>query len=174
MTTEKIIGRISVLLREKITGRRRSGCPWWCRNLSLLILLFGVAALLTSCSSQAYLRNPVTNKPETRIFDLKPDIVLKGVERALAAKKFKSSAQPTSRYDIRTEWLEDGSYRSMMQVQIKPSGKNRSEVTVQIHLEKKNMWQETWQPVDEIGKNAYEDFLDDVRMESYRALYDRR
>jgi hypothetical protein len=62
----------------------------------------------------------------------------------------------------------------MVQARVKPRGKNHSELTLQIHLQEKSMWKDSWQSLDKIGNRVYLDFFDDVRIEAYRALYDRR
>ena len=174
MITKKFIGRLPAPPLTKKTSLRRSGYTGWGRNLFFHIILFGISILLINCSPHSSVHRSAPNKPETRAFDMEPDTIIKGVKRVLAIKKFNLSAGQTSRYFLQTEWLQDGKYRSMVQAEVKPLGKNRSELTVHIHLQKKNMWQESWQPVGEIGKNIYDDFLDDVQIESYRALYDRR
>jgi hypothetical protein len=139
--------------------------------ISLLVISACILTLLANCGPTSVLREPVPNKPETRVFDLKPSIVIKGVERVLKNKRFTLKAgRPDSR-QLQTEWLRDGSYRSMVYVEVKPAGKGHSELTVHLILQKKKALKESWQPVDEIGRHIYDNFMDDVQIESYRVLY---
>lgn len=141
--------------------------------ISFLVISSYTLALSASCSLNSVLKEPIPNEPASRIIDLKPSLVIKGVERALKNKKFTlKPGQPDSN-QFQTEWLQDGSYRSMMFAEVNPAGKGRSELTVHLILQKKK-FRGTWQPVDEIGKHVYDNFMDAVQIESYRALYDQR
>ncbi len=141
--------------------------------ISLLVILSCILILLANCAPNSFLRNPVPNKPETRVFDLKPSLVMKGVERVLINKKFTLKPGRSDSQQLQTEWLKDGSYRSMVYAEVKPAGKGRSELTVHMILQKKK-GKESWQPVGKIGKDIYDDFMDDVLIESYRVLYNGR
>ena len=142
--------------------------------ISLLVILSCILILLANCAPNSFLREPVPNKPETRVFDLKPSIVIKGVERVLINKKFTLKSGRSDSQQLQTEWLKDGSYRSMVYAKVKPAGKGHSELTVHLILQKKKALKESWQSVDEIRKDIYDDFMDAVQIESYRVLYDGR
>lgn len=136
--------------------------------LSIIIFLF------TACVLHSPTQTPVLNQPETKIIDAQSSVVMKALVRVLTAKKFKVNAERTNQQSLETEWLQDGSYRSMVLAEVLPLGKYRSQLKVNLLLQKKAFLQETWQPMDKIDKTVYKDFMNDVLIESYRVLYDRR
>ena len=140
--------------------------------ISFLVISACILILSANCGPTSVLQEPIPNKPATRVLGLKPSIVVKGVERVLKNKKFTLRPGQSDSQQLQTEWLIDGSYRSMIYAEVKPAGRGRSELTVHLILQKKKS-KETWQTVDEIGKDVYDDFMDAVQMESYRVLYDR-
>lgn len=98
---------------------------------------------------------------------------MKALVRVLTDKKFKVNAERTSGQSLETEWLQDGSYRSMVLAEVFPLEKYRSRLKITLLLQKKTFLQESWQPMDKIDKTIYKDFMNDVLIESYRVLYDR-
>ena len=115
----------------------------------------------------------VKNKPQKKVFKLKPDVVKEAVERVLEDKKFTLDTRMSNKLRIQTEWLEDGGYRSMAVVNIKPLGKGQTQLKVHLQLEKKLMFRDEWETMDEIGEDTYRIMLNDIEMECYRVLYDR-
>ncbi len=128
--------------------------------------------LLTNCAWQSPLTKSVANRAESKIFDLKAAVVVKAVERVLTQKKYTLNSEQSNPYHFETEWLQDGRYRNRVRAQVKPLAKDRSELIVELFLEQKTFWEESWQPVRKIEKDAYENLLNEVLIESYRILYE--
>jgi hypothetical protein len=142
--------------------------------ISLLLILSVILFQFTACVFNAPTQSSVLNRPETKIIDVQSSIVMKALLRVLNAKKFTVNADRTNGQRLETEWLQDGSYRSMVLAEVLPLGKYRSQLKVNLLLQKKAFLQESWQPTDKIDKTVYSDFMNDVVMESYRVLYDGR
>jgi hypothetical protein len=115
----------------------------------------------------------VKNKPQKKVFKVKPDVVKEAVERVLEDKKFTLDTKQSNELRIQTEWLEDSGYRSMAVVDLKPLKRNQTQLKVHLQLEKKLMFRDEWEPMDEIGEDTYRIMLNDIEMECYRVLYDR-
>jgi hypothetical protein len=115
----------------------------------------------------------VANRPQKKVFKVKPDVVKEAVERVLEKKKFILDSRQSNEVHIQTEWLEDSGYRSMAVADIKPLTKGQTELRLQVHLEKKLVFRDKWEPMDEIGEDTYKIMLSDIEMECYRVLYDR-
>jgi hypothetical protein len=115
----------------------------------------------------------VPNRPQKKVFRLKPYVVKEAVERVLEKKKFTLDDRQSNEMHIQTEWLEEGGYRSMAVVDIKPISKTQTQLRVQMHLEKKLTFRDEYEPMDEIGEDTYKMMLSDIEMECYRVLYDR-
>ncbi|MDF1593186.1 MAG: hypothetical protein P1P89_16850 [Desulfobacterales bacterium] len=130
--------------------------------------------LLWACVMHPPSQTPVLNQPETKNFDVQSSVLMKALVRVLTDKKFKVNAERTGGQSLETEWLQDGSYRSMVLAEVLPLEKFRSQLKVTLLLQKKPFLQESWQPMDKIDKTVYKDFMNDVLIESYRVLYDRR
>ena len=103
---------------------------------------------------------------------MKPSVVMKAVKRILEKKQYTLNPERTNRQHLETEWAQKSSYRNMVKADVKSLAKNRSELAVQLILEKKTLWRKSWQPADEIRKDIYDSFMDDVLMECYRVLYE--
>lgn len=115
----------------------------------------------------------VANKPQEKVFRLKSDVVKEAVERVLEKKKFTLDAKQSNELRVQTEWLEDGGYRSMAVVELKPLKRNHTQLKVHLQIEEKLMFRNEWEPMDEIGQDTYRIMLNDIEMECYRVLYDR-
>lgn len=149
---------------------------WNCsgRSLLLFLLLLSMPTFLTQCTRPlTHRQEMVKNKPQKKVFKLKPDVVKEAVERVLEDKKFTLDTRMSNKLRIQTEWLEDGGYRSMAVVNIKPLGKGQTQLKVHLQLEKKLMFRDEWETMDEIGEDTYRIMLNDIEMECYRVLYDR-
>ena len=149
---------------------------WECsgRSLLLFLLLLGMSTFLTNCSRPlTHRQEMVKNRPQKKVFKLKPDVVKEAVERVLEDKKFTLDTRQSNESRIQTEWLEDGGYRSMAVVNIKPLSKGQTQLKVQLLLEKKLLLRDEWEPMDEIGEDTYRLMLSDIELECYRVLYDR-
>jgi len=142
------------------------------KSLLFIILISGLLILLTHCAPHTNLQKTVPNRPETRVIDMKPSIVMKAVEQVLIKKKFVLNTEQTGLQHIETEWLQDSLYRSMATAEVKPITKNQCELTLLLILQKKIPFQKTWQPMEGIGTDFYDRLFDEVLMESYRTLYD--
>lgn len=145
------------------------------KNVLSLLLAFAVCLFLfTACALNTPSQTPVINRPETKVIDVQSSVVMKALVRVLAEKKFSINAGRTNGRSLETEWLQDGPYRSMVLAEVLPLDKYRSQLKVTLLLQKKRFLQETWQPLDRIDKTVYKDFMNDVLIECYRVLYDRR
>jgi hypothetical protein len=141
----------------------------WCdRGIPLLLLL----VLVTGCAPLSGLQATVPNRAETRVFDLKAPVIRTAVEKVLAQRKFTVNSERSNVQHLQTEWLRDGAYRNMVKAEVKPLGKDRTELTVDLILQKKTLWKDSWQPMDKIGIDAYDEIMNEVQLESYRILYD--
>lgn len=142
--------------------------------LFLLLLLLSMPAFLAYCTKPlTHRQEMVANRPQTKVFRLKPDVVREAVERVLEKKKFTLDTRQTNELHIQTEWLEDGGYRSMVVADIKPLARSKTELKLQMFLEQKLVFRDQWKPMDEIGEDTYKIMLSDIEMECYRVLYDR-
>ena len=142
------------------------------KRFHLLIVVSIALVLLTNCAANNPARTNAGSRPETRAFDMKSSVVMKAVKRILEKKQYTQNPERTNRQHLETEWAQTGSYRNMIKADVKSLAKNRSELTIQLILEKKNLWRESWQPADKIKKDIYNNFMDDVLMECYRVLYE--
>ena len=115
----------------------------------------------------------VANRPERTTFKVKPDVLREAVERALAKKNFTVDTKQSNHLHVQSQWLEDGGYRSMAIADINPESSSRSQLTLQIYLEKKALFSDEWKPLDTIGEDTYRVLLSDIEMECYRVLYER-
>lgn len=146
-----------------------------CNHMPNLLLIFLVVLFAASaCTLNLPSQTPVLNQPETQIIDFQSSIVMKALLQVLTEKRFSINAGKTHGLSLETEWLQDGSYRSMVLAEVQPLDKFRSRLKVNLLLQKKGFLRETWQPVDKIDKTVYKDFMNDVLIESYRVIYDRR
>lgn len=144
------------------------------RSLLLFLLLLSMPAFLAYCTKPlTHRQEMVANRPQTKVFRLKPDVVREAVERVLEKKKFTLDTRQTNELHIQTEWLEDGGYRSMVVADIKQLTRSKTELKLQMFLEKKLVFRDKWKPMDEIGEDTYKIMLSDIELECYRVLYDR-
>lgn len=149
---------------------------WDCNGGSLLLflLLLSMPTFLAHCTKPlTHRQEMVANKPQKKVFRLKPEVVKEAVERVLEEKKFTLDDRQSNEMHIQTEWLEDGGYRSMAVVDIKPLDRGQTQLRVHLQIEKKLMFRDEWEPMDEIGQDTYKLMLSDIEMECYRVLYDR-
>ena len=149
---------------------------WDCngRSLLLFLLLLSMPIFLAYCTKPlTHRQEMVANRPQKKVFRLKHDVVKEAVERVLEKKKFYLDTRQSSELHIQTEWLEESGYRSMAVVDIKPLRRNQTELKLQLYLEKKLMFRDKWEPMDEIGEDTYKIMLGDIELEWHRVLYDR-
>ena len=142
------------------------------RNSSKLVLLLVTVTLLAQCVPFTRKQEMVRNKPETQVLPAKPEVVRTAVERSLDKKDFSLDTEKSNSRHVQTEWLVDGKYRSMAKVDLKPTGKSKTEVRLQLLMQKKSMFGKEWQTMDEIGEDSYRLLMGDIEMECYRVLYD--
>ena len=142
------------------------------KRFHLLIVVSGFLVFLTNCAANNPTRTNTGSRPETRAYDMKSSVVMKAVKQVLEKKQYTLNPERTNRQHLETEWAQTSSYRNMVKADVKSLAKNRTELAVQLILEKKNLWRESWQPADEIRKDVYDSFMDDVLMECYRVLYE--
>ncbi len=144
------------------------------RSLLLFLLLLSMPAFLAYCTKPlTHRQEMVANRPQKKVFRLKPDVVREAVERVLEKKKFTLDTRQGNELHIQTEWLEDVGYRSMVVADIKPLSRNKTELKLQMFLEQKLVFRDKWKPMDEIGEDTYKIMLSDIELECYRVLYDR-
>ena len=144
-------------------------------NLRLLLfILMGMVIFLFHCNvPMTHKQVMATNRPEKKVFKMKPDVVREAVERALEKKKFILAAEQSNELHLETEWLEDQGYRSRVEADIKPLSRSKTQLTVIMYLEEKLVFKDEWEPMDEIGEDSYKILMGDIEMECYRVLYDR-
>lgn len=137
-----------------------------------LIAVSILLVFLTSCASDNSVRTN-NGRPVTRAFDMDTTVVMKAVKRILRKKQYTLNSERTNGQHLETRWAQTGSYRNMVKADVKSLAKNKTELALQLILEKQTTWNKSWQPADEIKKDVYEDFMDEVQMECYRVLYER-
>jgi hypothetical protein len=115
----------------------------------------------------------VKNRPQKKVFRVKPDVLKEAVERVLEDKEFTLDTRQSNELRIQTEWLEDGVYRSMAVVDLKPLRRNQTQLRLHLLLEKKIAFLDKWKAMDEIGEDTYKIMLSDIELEWHRVLYDR-
>ena len=142
-----------------------------CGNVSLLILL-SLVALLTQCAPLTQKQEMVPNQPETRVMPAKSEVVRTALERALVKKHYSLNDEKSNSLHVQTEWLEEGKHRNMIKADLKPVGKNKTEVTLQVFIQKRKLFKEEWEPMDVVGEDTYRIIMGDLEMECYRVLYD--
>lgn len=142
--------------------------------LPLLLILVGMLVFLAHCTKPlSHKQVMVTNRPEKKVFRLKPDVVREAVKKALEKKNFVLDSKQSNELHMETEWLEEKGYRSKVEVDISPLARSKTELILMMHLEKKLVFQDKWKPMDEIGEDTYRILMADIEMECYRVLYDR-
>ena len=142
------------------------------RSLLLFLLLLSMSILLVDCSKPlSQSREPVPNRPETKVFKFRSDVVREAVERYMDKNKFSVDTEMSSQLRVQTEWLQEGGYRTMLVADMKPLSKSRTELKLQMFLEQKSMFKDKWQPTDEVGEDTYRHMLGDIEMECFRVLY---
>jgi hypothetical protein len=146
------------------------GLRW--RGRRILPLLFAVSLLLAHCMPLSNELDRVPNRPVTRSFDVKEEVLRKAVERVLVRKNYVLDPGQSTAHHIRTKWVQDGSYRSMAVADLRSLKRSESELTLRVLFEKKGFMSETWNPLDEIGVDTYDMLMNDVSMETYRVLYE--
>ena len=140
----------------------------------LLFILMGMVIFLVHCTKpMTHKQVMVTNRPEKKVFKMKPDVVREAVERALEKKKFVLAAKQSNELHLETEWLEDQGYRTRVEADIEPLSRSKTQLTVMMYLEQKLVFKDEWKPMDEIGEDTYKILMGDIEMECYRVLYDR-
>ena len=133
------------------------------RSLLLFLLLLSMPAFLAYCTKPlTHRQEMVANRPQKKVFRLKPDVVREAVERVLEKKKFTLDTRQGNELHIQTEWLEDVGYRSMVVADIKPLSRNKTELKLQMFLEQKLVFRDKWKPMDEIGEDTYKIMLSDI------------
>jgi hypothetical protein len=142
--------------------------------LPLLFILMGMVIVLVHCSKPLSHRQAmVNNRPEKKVFKMKPGVVREALEKVLEKQKFVLAAKQSNELHLETEWLEDGGYRSRVEADIQPLSQSKTELTVFVYLEEKRIFRDEWEPMDEIPEDTYRILMGDIEMECYRVLYDR-
>lgn len=144
--------------------RRRGG--------RILPLLFAAGLLLAHCMPLSQYPERVPNRPVTRSFDVKEEVLRKAVERVLIKKSYVLDPEQSTAHQVRTKWLHDGSYRSMAIADLRSLKRSESELTLRVLFEEKGFMSERWDPVDKIGADTYDMLMDEVSLEGYRVLYE--
>jgi hypothetical protein len=143
------------------------------KRLPLFLLSVSVVIVLADCSPPlTHKQAMVANRPQKKTFKVRADVLREAVERALEKKKFTLDTKRSNQLHVQSQWLKDGRYRSMAVADIKPEARSRSQLSLQLYLEKKAMFSDEWKPMDEIGEDTYRVLLGDIEMECYRVLYE--
>ena len=174
-------GRLAMDYLSTQNSRKTRMGSWVCvrsggngRSLLLFLLLLSMPAFLSYCAKPlTHRQEMVANRPQTKVFRLKPEVVREAVKRVLEKKKFTLDTGRSAQLQVQTEWLEDGGYRSMVVADIKPLARSKTELKLQMFLEQKLVFHDKWKPMDEIGEDTYKIMLSDIELECYCVLYDR-
>ncbi len=140
-------------------------------NLLLLILL-AMAVFATQCAPLSHKQEWVPNRPETKVLPAKPEVVKEAMERVFIKKHYSLDTERSNSMHLQTEWLEEGKYRNMVKADLKAVSRSKTEVTLHVLIEKKKLFKEEWEPMDEVGEDTYRILMGEVEMECYRVLYD--
>ena len=140
-------------------------------NVPLSVLL-SLVMLLTQCAPLTRKQEMVPNRPETRVMPAKAEVVRTALERALVKKHYSLNDEKTNSLHVQTEWLEEGKHRNMIKADLKPVGRNKTEVTLLVIIQKRKLFKEEWEPMDVVGEDTYRIIMGDLEMECYRVLYD--
>jgi hypothetical protein len=144
------------------------------RSLLMFLLLLSMASLMAHCTrSMSQGQETVPNRPEIKVYKMKADVLREALDRYMEKNKFRIDAGRSSPLHVQTEWLEDGGVRTMLVADIKPLARSKTELKLQMLLEKKPMFEDKWKPVDEIAADTYRHMLGDIEMECYRVIYNR-
>ena len=138
----------------------------------MALLLLGIGLVVVHCAPLSYEMEQMPNRPVTRTFEVKEEVLRKSVERVLAKKRYELDPERSTLHHLESRWLQDGSYRSMITAELRSLKRNQSELTLRVLLEQKGMWSDTWTPMDKIGIDVYDMLMDHVSTESYRVLYE--
>jgi hypothetical protein len=147
-----------------------TGLRW--RGGRILALLWALNLLLLQCMPLSETGETVPNYPATMSFGVKETVLRKAVERALVKKNYVLDREQSTPHQVRTKWLQEGSYRTMAVADLRALKKSESELTLRVLLEKQGFFSETWKPVDEIGSDTYNRLMDDISLEADRVLYE--
>jgi hypothetical protein len=120
----------------------------------------------------SYYPERVPNRPVTRSFDVREEVLRKAVERVLVGKDYVLDPEQSTPHHVRTKWLYDRSYRSMAIADLRSLKRSESEMTLRVLFEEKGFMSERWDPVDKIGSDTYDMLMDEVSLEGYRVLYE--
>ena len=144
-----------------------------CNLRQLLLVFMGMIVLLAHCAAPiSHKQEMTTNRPEKRVFPMKPQIVREAVLKVLEKRNFILAAKESNELHLETEWLEDQGYRSRVEGDLKPLARSKTELTLTMYLEEKLLFKDKWEPMDTIGEDTYRILLGDIELECYRALYD--
>ena len=139
----------------------------------LLLVLMGMIVLLAHCATPMSQKQEMApNRPEKRVFRMKPEVVSEAVQKVLEKRNFTLAAKKSNELHFETEWLEDQGYRSKVEADLKPLSRSKTELTLTMYLEEKLLFRDKWEPMDTIGEDTYRILLGDIEMECYRVLYD--
>lgn len=142
------------------------------RGGRILLLLLAVSFLLVHCMPFSESPDRVPNRPVTRSFDVREEVLRKAVDRVLVKKNYVLDPEQSTPHRVRTKWLHDGNYRSMAIADLRSLKRNESELTLRVLFEEKGFMSDAWNPVDKIGSDTYDMLMDEVSLENYRVLYE--
>ena len=138
----------------------------------MLVVSLAMVALLTSCLPLTHRQETGPNRPESRILPAKLDVVREATRRALINKNYSLEVEQDSPPHLQTGWLKEEQYRSMVRADFAEKTKNRTELTLQLTIQKKKLLGDEWEQSDEVPVDAYRILMGDIEMEVYRVLYD--
>ena len=146
-----------------------------CNLQPLLFVLMGMIVLLAHCATPISQKQEMTtNRPQKKVFPMKPEVLREALLKVLEKKNFILAAKQSNELHLETEWLEDQGYRSRVEADLKPLSRSKTELTLTMYLEEKLLLRDKWEPMDTIGEDTYRIMLGDIEMECYRVLYDSK
>ena len=134
------------------------------KRLPCLIVLF--LLILISCAhTPEGLPKP---DRESRIFDVKEEIISRALTRVLRDRGFKNPEVNQEKGTFATDYVVQENWRFKVEGEVKKIGKREREVVLSIITEEKAS--SGWKPKKILGKEQYEKFFDELEMQIYRDL----
>ncbi|MBN1612885.1 MAG: hypothetical protein JW950_00320 [Deltaproteobacteria bacterium] len=144
---------------ERKTGRYVLGLP-----IILPLILIGILAAACVHFPDD---TPKLDKSR-REFDGDQKTVLKAIRTVLLNRDFGEAAE-TKPGRLETDYVVQGDWRTRVIATVRPIGRRRSEVTLAVITEKRSSDQ--WIPKSVMGKEQYEEFFDEIEIQTYREWY---
>jgi hypothetical protein len=138
----------------------------------MLVVLLAMVVLLTNCMPLTHRQETMPSRPESQVLPAKLEVVREATKRALVNKNYPLEVEQGNALHLQTGWLKEEQYRSMVRADFARKTRNRTELTLQLTIQKKKLFGDGWEPSDKMPVDAYRILMGDIEMEVYRVLYD--